>query len=256
MNVPEGHKLVTTADGSFTLFSEAFQEACHSMSGAREETLLHYVNGCLIRERAAEYDPFIILEVGFGLGIGLLTTMDHLPENVKWHFISLELDLNLLIWFKDQNKDHPLLKNLFWDKNHLRCKTKNFELTILQGHARVTLPEYVRKNQIKWHAIYQDAFSPKRNPDLWTKEWFEFLKENSHQKAILSTYSASTSVRKSLHESGWGVHKGDPFGQKRTSTRADLNSTTDFEILFVLERSPALSISDKNFVRIIHENDL
>ena len=103
MNVPEGHKLVTTEDGSFTLFSEAFQEACHSMSGAREETLLHYVNGCLIRERAADYDPLIILEVGFGLGIGLLTTMDHLPENVKWHFISLELDNNLLIWFQDQN---------------------------------------------------------------------------------------------------------------------------------------------------------
>jgi tRNA U34 5-methylaminomethyl-2-thiouridine-forming methyltransferase MnmC len=72
---PEGHRFVETEDGSWTLFSEAFQEACHSTTGARAETLLHYIQGCRILEKAKIHSPLVVLEIGFGLGIGLLTTL-------------------------------------------------------------------------------------------------------------------------------------------------------------------------------------
>jgi tRNA U34 5-methylaminomethyl-2-thiouridine-forming methyltransferase MnmC len=96
----------------------------------------------------------------------------------------------------------------------------------------------------RFHAIYQDAFSPKKNPTLWTKEWFSFLRSISTEDVILSTYSASTSIRKSLHEAGWKIQQGEKFGRKRTSTRATLNGETSAEILLQLERSSVDALTD------------
>jgi tRNA U34 5-methylaminomethyl-2-thiouridine-forming methyltransferase MnmC len=246
--LPPHHQLVQTEDGSFTFFSENFQEACHSSAGAKNETLLHYVNGCKVSERLLHHSTLTILEVGFGLGLGFLTTMEVLmPLSGKWHFLSLELDRGLIEWFKEENKNHPLLKGLAWrEDNILEAVTPNFTLTILAGNARETLPHYAQMNKIKWNAIYQDAFSPKKNPILWTKEWFELLKLHSASDVILSTYSASSSIRKSLYESGWVIHKGEKFGPKRSSTRANLIGKSDPDILLQLERSPVLALSDTN----------
>jgi len=242
LKLPKGHALVATGDGTFTLFSEAYQEACHSTTGAKTETILHYVEGCKILEKIEKVQPLIILEVGFGLGIGFETTLEKIPSDKKFHFISLEIDRNLLEWYRET---HPQF-NLEWNGNLLHTKNDQYELTIIQGDARTALPEYLKSHAIQWHAIYQDAFSPKRNPVLWTKEWFTLLKAHSHEDVILSTYSASSSIRKSLHETGWGVLKGEKFGPKRTSTRATLKDATDPEILLHMERSPASALTDFN----------
>lgn len=251
ISLPPNHQWVETADGSQTLFSENFQEACHSTSGARAETLLHYIQGCQIVEKINTPDPLSILEVGFGLGIGFFTTYDILKEIKKpWSFLSLEIDEKLLEWFRLENLTHPFLKNLKWAEQGtlkvLECQDEMIDLKILCGDARKTLPTYTQISNARWSAVYQDAFSPKRNPILWTVEWFEFLKSYSTPDVLLSTYSASSSIRKSLLQAGWQLHKGEKFGPKRTSTRATLVGITDPEILLHLERSPTPALSDDN----------
>lgn len=245
---PPHHNWVPTEDGSYTLFSEKFQEACHSTTGAKAETTLHYIEGCKILEKASK-ERVTILEIGFGLGIGLLTTLEALKEK-QFKFISVEIDEDLIEWFRVQNLEHPILKNLNWktekDLKFLELKTPAHEIIILCGDARITLPAFTKTHSVKWNAIYQDAFSPKRNPVLWTKEWFILLKEYAAPDVILSTYSASTSIRKSLHETGWKISKGEKFGPKRTSTRASLLGETDAEILLQMERSPVSALSDDN----------
>lgn len=243
LKAPPKHQWIETGDGTHTLFSEAFQEACHSSTGAKEETLLHYVKGCKIEEKVES--GLSILEVGFGLGIGFLTTLEVLKDRTQfWRFLSLELDDELLKWFCGE---HPEL-NLTWSKvgsvNVLSTKNDRFELIILCGNARTTLPEYLKHFPFKWNAVYQDAFSPKKNPILWTKEWFELLKSHSEESVNLSTYSASTSIRKSLVEAGWFLQKGEKFGPKRTSTRASLIGPSDPDILLHLQRSPVSALSD------------
>lgn len=240
MKLPPNHDLVETEDGSVTFFSKEFQEACHSTTGARSETILHYLHGCKVSERVSKFKPFRILEVGFGLGVGFLTTLERLPKDVQWKFVSMELDRDLLEWFRET---HPEL-DLRWNNNLLTTRNDSFELVIIQGDARIKVPEYLQEHPDFFHAIYQDAFSPRRNPALWTKEWFLLLKKYSHEEVILSTYSASTSIRKSLHETGWGVYSGEKFGPKRTSTRAALNRKTDPEILLQMERSPVSALTD------------
>jgi tRNA U34 5-methylaminomethyl-2-thiouridine-forming methyltransferase MnmC len=232
--IPPGYRPIETEDGSITFFSESFQEACHSTTGAKSETVLHYIEGCQITEKA-QREKLSILEVGFGLGVGLITTWEktrELPARV--HFVSLEIDPQLVNWFLEEYKDHPALTD------------SRFTFEILIGDARTTVPEYVKKKTPAWDAIYQDAFSPKRNPVLWTKEWFTLLRESSAQDVILSTYSASSSIRKSLVEAGWKLYPGEKFGPKRSSTRARLTGESDPEIMLSLERSPVKALSDES----------
>ena len=251
-NLPPQHQWIQTEDGSYTLFSENFQEACHSVSGAVQETLLHYVQGCQIEKKAELKNELSILEVGFGLGIGFLTTFDVLKNHKKpWSFLSLEIDEQLLEWFRVENSSHPFLKNLQWKNDNgskvLEAKNDQIKLSILCGNARKTLPHFLETHYFQWDCIYQDAFSPKKNPILWTVEWFELLKKHANPDALLSTYSASSSIRKSLLEAGWYLQKGEKFGPKRTSTRASLVGESDPEILLQLERSPVFALKDDNF---------
>jgi tRNA U34 5-methylaminomethyl-2-thiouridine-forming methyltransferase MnmC len=250
-SLPPNHQWIETADGSFTLFSESFQEACHSTTGAVAETKLHYLQGCQIEDKIKSEHFLSILEVGFGLGIGFLTTHEVLKNSDRpWSFTSLEIDEKLLEWFRIENLGHAFLKNLVWINDGslkiLECKNESIHLRILCGDARKSLPDFLKKFKTKWSAIYQDAFSPKKNPVLWTKEWFELLKLHSTPEVLLSTYSASSSVRKSLLEAGWKLHKGEKFGPKRTSTRASLSGISDPDILLQLERSPVPALRDDN----------
>lgn len=232
--IPTGYQLVTTEDGSSTFYSEQYSEACHSTTGAKSETILHYIEGCSIQAKALK-EKLSLLEVGFGLGVGLLTTWEKTRDlPAKIHFVSLEIDPELVKWFHEEFKGHPALND------------PKFSWEILVGDARRTLPDYVKKNNPSWNAIYQDAFSPKRNPVLWTREWFTLLRESSAEDVILSTYSASSSIRKSLVEAGWKLYPGEKFGPKRSSTRAKLNGETDPEILLSLERSPVKALTDES----------
>lgn len=234
---PPNHQLVETDDGSFTAYSERFGESCHSTSGATSETKLHYIGGCQIKERG--YLSLNILEVGFGMGIGFLETHKALT-NKFFSFTSMEIDEELVKWVASENEIFiGLTKNQ--DGNY-ELKTTEFELLIIIGDARKQVPLFLGDK--KFHAVYQDAFSPKRNPWLWTREWFELLFQHAHKDCILSTYSASSAIRKALISAGWKVTKGDKFGTKRSSTRAKILGASDEDILLMLERSGAPELTD------------
>lgn len=202
------YELRETADGSPTVYSEAFNEECHSNHGAATETNYIYVEGCEVVAQNAS----TIFEVGFGLGTGW-------QETIKVHddftFYSTELDEKLIYWAQEHYNLFDSLEKI--DKT-LVGKKKNSTAIILLGDARITVPQFNFAN--KFEAIYQDAFSPKRNPALWTVEWFETLLQLSSEEVILSTYSASSRIKKSLFCAGWILEEREGFAGKRSATRA------------------------------------
>lgn len=237
-NIPPGHELVQTEDGSVTAYSKRFGEACHSMTGAVNETWTHYIQGCQIQQR--QIPDLKILEVGFGVGIGFFESLNALSGR-HFHFVSMEIDEELVQWVIQNNET---LKGMHKNsQGHYELQTDQFHLLILIGDARQTVPQQL--TGMKFHAIYQDAFSPKRNPWLWTREWFELLRSLASDDCLMSTYSSSSSIRKAMIAAGWNVHKGVSFGPKRSSTRASLQGPTDEEILETLSRSLAPLLTDE-----------
>lgn len=238
--LPPQHQLVPTADGSVTLFSERFQEACHSTAGAKAETLHHYIDGCSVRSLFATLTEVRVFEVGFGTGLGWReTSTANLPTPAFLDFLSVEIDEELVKWAAPQ-LSRQTSAGLIWYES----KNSKQRLRVLIGDARETLPHFLGLFPMTFHAIYQDAFSPKRNPTLWTEEWFKVLGTFTAPGAILSTYSASSSVRKALVNAGWGIQEGGPFGPKRSSTRARFGESSDPQLLLENSRSPIPACKD------------
>ena len=235
------YELKITEDGSKTLHSPLFGEDCHSSYGAKTETLIYYIQGCKIKETLESQSTINILEVGFGTGLGLRTTFEE-TKNIHGQvkFVSLELDRDLLNYIFSLDQFNDFTKKEDGDK--ILLSKGNFSAEIIIGDARLTLPKMKHE---KFQAIYQDAFSPKRNPMLWTVQWFKDLKELAHEDCILSTYSASSSIRKSLMEAGWIVKNGLKFSGKRSSTIATIKGTHDQDIVDHLKRSPVPLIWDE-----------
>lgn len=240
----KNHEIIRTEDGSLSAYSKTYGENFHNTTGAVSETIIHYVDGCQVVDRASEQTSFNILEVGLGLGVGVEQTWLALQKNEQAKacavtFTTLEIDEELVLHLKESN---PLFKDLIKTDFGYACQVENFRIEILLGDARLMLPAHSGH----FHAIYQDAFSPKRNATLWTQEWFELLRLKANPDCVMSTYSSSSSIRKAMIAAGWKVRKGVKFGPKRSSTRASLQGDSDPEILEHLQRSPAITLTDAN----------
>jgi tRNA U34 5-methylaminomethyl-2-thiouridine-forming methyltransferase MnmC len=247
------YKFLSTKDKTPTLFSEAFQEACHSLDGAWEETCFNYLEGCEIPQKSKE-GPLSILEVGFGPGVGLQVVSDFFQKSrpqESFSFYSFELDRGLVEWALSHwpSKGLPLEGEFIedGDLSFFKGKIGQGEIFIFMGDARKTLLMAKEKNLLKpVQAIFQDPFSPKKNPSLWTLEWFNDLRSVSSQDVLLSTYSSSSSIRKSLKEAGWILTNAPGFSSKRTSTRARLEGPSDQDLEAKLERVPFGPLLDKD----------
>lgn len=254
----KGHLFVPTDDGSVTLYSEAFNEACHSTYGAKEETKEIYLEGCdLVGQRARNPEATLrILEIGFGAGIGVIETLKYSREKSlgKVHMITTEIDASLVDYLLQSEAFSEFAPAQTADLDpsgklkRVDTSTADFRLTILVGDAREALSiPALFKEFSPVHAIYQDAFSPKRNPALWSKEWFCLLGEFwSDKETLMSTYSASNSIRKAMAFGGWGVSVAKGFGPKRQSTRAKWCGEISDEMKLTLERSGAIALEDEN----------
>jgi chorismate dehydratase len=250
------YQLVKTEDGSFTLHSEAFDENCHSLTGAREETIYHYITGCKLVETAQVKPQVSVLEIGFGLGIGYEESVRALSVKAPQaflNFFSVEIDEALITIATNLSEftcaHYPNFKDLTRHERdglvYYQAKKTNASLTILIGNARETLPRAKQLGLLPlFDAIYQDAFSPRKNPILWTQQWFELLKQLSAPTVQLATYSSAQAVRKSMMLAGWGIHSELGFGPKRSCTRANLQSASDPELIKQVQGPNLLALKD------------
>ncbi|NJK36089.1 MAG: hypothetical protein HC919_14760, partial [Oscillatoriales cyanobacterium SM2_2_1] len=69
-------RLYPTADGSLTFFSELFQEAFHSLHGAKQESEIKYVLATGLPQRAQQQSRLQVLDVCYGLGFNTAATLD------------------------------------------------------------------------------------------------------------------------------------------------------------------------------------
>ena len=196
-------KKVTTADGTVTLRSVEYDECYHSKSGALQESKLKYAIPCKVKKGTK------VLDIGFGLGFNVATALEK-GANV----ISLEKDKTLLKEIQSLNfpaKSYSLVKQVANGKISPRLK-------IIIGNATKTIKTL---NQ-KFDAVFHDPFSPPKNPELWTEEFFKDIKKLMKPTAILATYSCARITRDNLKKAGFIVQDGPIVGRRSPSTLAYL----------------------------------
>lgn len=216
--------LVLTNDGTNTLYSVEFDECYHSTNdGALSETLQKHIIPAFTLSKPKE--KITILDICYGLGYNTLATMYycklHKIES-KIEIISPEFDEKLvksLIDFEYPPEFDSLKEIIKELSEKFVYEDEQFKITILIGDAREQLP----KLDAKFDIIYQDAFSPKKNRALWTKEYFELLYKLSNDEVIITTYSSATPVRMGMWEAGFMLYN-PPKSSVRSGTIASKES--------------------------------
>ena len=217
------HYLIQTEDGTSTLFLKEYSQAMHSISGAYEESLLKHVIPSKILTN--DSDVLYILDVGFGLGYNVLAIINEfIKKNTEQvlNIISLEKERFFLqfmdeIKFNDTRDDiYSFIKNVYISGEG---KLKKINLKLLFGDARLSLKSL---DKIKFHAVFQDPFSPSKNPELWTVNYFCKLKELIDETGIITTYSSADHIRRAMIEAGFITGPGPSVGKKREGTVASL----------------------------------
>ena len=243
--------IVECSDGTLTLYSKEFDEPYHSTKdGALNESLQKHVIPAFKYQQ--DISDLTILDICYGLGYNTLSTIYYIQKYnlpTKVHIISPEFDRELVESLKDF--DYPdefsslsyiidsISKNFYYED-------ENIKIEVLLGDARESLPQL----QTKFDIIYQDAFSPKVNPLLWTKEYFETIKSLCKTNVILTTYSTAAATRMGLYENGFELHYYQT-SQTRRSLIASLNCIDELEWIDMklkIQRNPdAKSLYDLDY---------
>lgn len=193
---------VITSDNSPTLFVPELNEHYGSVNGALNESIHVFIEAGL---HSINEDPISILEIGFGTGLNtLLTLIDPASShnNIRYETIekfplSSEIIDDLAKETIFNNDSFRMIHSAPWNEEVKLSET--FTLKKIQIDLEHYLP-----NQ-KFNLIYFDAFSPDKQPELWTKEIFVRLFNAGQQGCTLVTYSSKGSVKQALRDAGFTV---------------------------------------------------
>jgi len=218
--------LTKTGDSSNTLFSERYQQTYHSTFGARTESAHVFLHGAGVHERLSSNQKTRVLEIGFGLGLNCLVCADcahGLQSSLEYTGIEhapiseaqfSELDFGQWLDSPQLAQD---LKPIFTDAQNLQKHQATTPVSRRLGE-HISVELYVQdasattlltalKNEPGYDAILLDAFSPDVNPECWTTPFFGHLRALLAPHGRLATYCVKGSVRRSLEEAGFAVHK-------------------------------------------------
>jgi len=213
---------VKTNDDTFTLKSLEYNECYHSSEGALRETYYKHVS--VMVDIAKDIDDEIrIVDICFGLGYNTFVSILNRPKNKRLKIFSPELDLDLIRSLKNFKypKEFEKIRHIIEEvSKNLYYKDEFVEIEVANENAR----DYVKKLK-NVHIVYQDAFSPKVNKELWTIEYFRDLKNILNKNGVITTYSVATPVRCALYKLGFKLftHKYDIIRKGTIASLRDLD---------------------------------
>jgi len=222
--------LTPTDDQSNTLYSTRYEQTYHSTHGAVAESRHIYLQGSGVAQRLAHSHPTRVLEIGFGLGLNCLLSLDAaMSHKCRLHYVGIEHQPIDVATFHELNFA-PLLQHaqladvvsqLFEDKSRHRnatFETMGQPLT-LDLHIANALDQ-LSEIEPEFDAIYLDAFSPDVNPECWTEPFLTALREKLASDGVMTSYCVKGGVQRALKNTGWQVAKFKGPKGKREVLRA------------------------------------
>ncbi len=225
-------RLVRLRNGTFTVHAAEFGECMHPGLGPAAEAEWLNVRQLRLRERlAAHRGEFVVWDIGLGIAanaIALLRLTRDLPAPI--HLVSFDRSTAAAEFALEHA---ALLEHLRGYEAMLRALLDRGQVAARDG-ARPVRWELIVADFPSWlagpsgrslpppDAIFHDAFSPARNPAMWTLPLFSRMFEllDPGRPCALATYSRSTLVRVTLLLAGFFVGRGEPSGHKEETTVA------------------------------------
>jgi tRNA U34 5-methylaminomethyl-2-thiouridine-forming methyltransferase MnmC len=235
--VSNDYQLVQLANGERTLFSASYGEKMHPGLGPQAEAELLYVRQLQIRERLqGETGEFVIWDIGLGAAANAIAALRATREiSGRLRLVSfdntrepLELALKNSGALGYPAEYETQIGGLLRDR---RIEFENGKLNVTWEFHLDDFPAWLSNLKSKTqnsklvpapHVIFYDAFSPAKNPAMWTLPVFEnlFCALDPERPCALTTYSRSTLLRTTLLLAGFFVGVGHATGLKEETTVA------------------------------------
>lgn len=221
----EGVKIITTSDGSHSLYNESIKETYHSTHGAITESQHVFIKegiqflvdkGCKV---------FNILEVGFGTGLNALLAYDYALKNkhITISYTTLE--------------PYPLTEEIFSNLNYLeQLDTEISQEDFLHLHHldfgnNISIQENFSftkhkkelqsfKSKDSFNLVFYDAFAPNKQSEMWSLETLKVAFELMQSSGFLVTYCSQGQFKRDLTDLGFEVQSIDGPPGKKEMTRA------------------------------------
>lgn len=211
--------------------SSRFDDPYFSVDNGLGETQHVFLGGNDLPARFC--DEFHVAELGFGTGLGFLTTVQAwLNTKAQGHlyFTSFEAfplmasDMaRALSAFPELGALAAPLVHHWANKTQPIQYAPNITLHVIIGDARETLPDWDNKAD----AWFLDGFSPAKNPELWTPELMQAVANHTKNTGTAATYTAAGFVRRGLRDAGFTVERVAGYGRKRHMTVAKLGAALE-----------------------------
>ena len=199
--------IITTTDGSHSIYIKELDENYHSTHGAIQESKHVFIEAGLRYIASKNSAPINILEVGLGTGLNaLLTFIESKKSKLTINYTAIEafpLELNLINQLnyieclKEENQQYifDLIHSSDWEKEIYLSEQFIF-------HKVNSKLQDTNLND-KYDLIYFDAFAPIVQPELWTEEIFFKLINVLKSDGCLVTYCAKGEVKRTLKKTGF-----------------------------------------------------
>jgi len=225
------YSLVRLANGTTSIRSLAEGETFHPVIGPVAEAEALYVRQLDLAGRmAASADPeWVLWDVGLGSAANVTTALRHLagiPGRLR--IVSFDHTLEPLRFAREHAAElgYPLgfegpMRELI---EHQRCGFTHGSLSVTWQAEVADFPTRLGSSGPlpAPHAIFFDAYSPARNPAMWTLPLFRqlFARLDLLRPCALATYSRATLLRTTLLRAGFWVGAGEATGEKEETTLA------------------------------------
>ena len=231
------YQLVRLNNGICSVRSLADDETFHPVVGPVAEAEALYVSQLRLRKRLQNHcGEFVIWDVGLGAAANALTVL-RATQDIACNIRLVSFD-HTLEPLKFALKHAAELGYFGGYENHLQEFLREHRIKFQDGAQTVNwefhlgdFPTFLSNLKSKTqnsklvpspHAILFDAFSPAKNPAMWTLPLFTnlFRLLDPQRPCALPTYSRSTILRVTLLLAGFFVGVGHATGEKEETTIA------------------------------------
>lgn len=200
--------MVTTEDGSSSIFLPQLNEHYHSTHGAIQESQ-HVFMKMGWEQAIIDKKEISVLEIGFGTGLNAWLVMLDVKMNsarptafytaLEAYPIHIDLARQLNYASADDTNAFMAMHNAGWNSP----QELQERFTLDKRH--ISLHDFTATR--KYNLIFFDAFAPNIQPELWTKEVFDKMYSSLDTGGVLVTYCAKGQVRRNMIEAGFIVER-------------------------------------------------
>lgn len=224
-------RVVPLASGGWSIQDEVSGETFHPVIGPKAEAEALYVRQLELVRRFQEAGSLTLWDVGLGGAANPLAVLESLrQERGRVRILSFDRTTAPLACALENARvlEYPI----GWEKQLVRLMKDgrvNFEVGQLEIEWTLDVVDFPgavadpkAEGWEKPNAILFDAFSPARNPEMWTLPLFRRMRElvGISPPCAMPTYSRSTLLRATWLLAGFYVGRGCATGEKEETTVA------------------------------------